>query len=169
MLASLAVFAAAQLQWLNTDNFGYRLLPGVLFIFLGGGAMRDSSLRRVLYALWLVMGAYLMVLLLRGPAVPYNREVALGFFIGVPLLHVLRRMRPTGRWGELDRVMANLSYGVFLWHFPALWWLGVQPGNARPVQALAVLALSTLLAAATHYGIERAIWTRVRPFDPASI
>jgi len=167
MLASLAVFVVAQLQWLNTDHFGYRLLPGVLFIFLGGGAMRDTDRRRVMFGLWFVMAVYLLVLVLHGPAVPYNREVALGFVIGIPALHALRQVRLTGRWGKLDRTMANLSYGVFLWHFPAFWSLGVQPGDAQPLQALAVLALSTFVAAIAHYGLERAVWTRVRQFEPA--
>lgn len=46
MAASLAVFAAAQAQWLHADHFGYRLLPGVLFAFLSGAGndlLRYSS------------------------------------------------------------------------------------------------------------------------------
>ena len=43
MAASLAVFAAAQAQWLHTDHFGYRLLPGVLFAFLSGAALRRGT------------------------------------------------------------------------------------------------------------------------------
>ncbi|MEX3894770.1 acyltransferase family protein [Paraburkholderia sp. BR10954] len=168
MLASLTVFAAAQLQWLDTDHFGYRLLPGVLFIFLAGGAIRQTRLQSILLALWLLMAAYLLVLLLHGPAVPYNREVALGLVLGLPLLKILRGVRPTGVCESVDRLLANLSYGVFVWHFPVLWSLHVQPGAVRPVQAAAVLALSSLLALVTHYGLERAVWTKVRRFERLS-
>lgn len=33
---SVTVFMGASLGYLDTDIYGYRLLPGVLFIFLGG-------------------------------------------------------------------------------------------------------------------------------------
>lgn len=167
MLASLGVFATAQLQWLDTDNFGYRLLPGVLFIFLAGGAMRQERLRFFLCGLWLLTAAYLLVLLQHGPAVPYNREVALGLVLGLPLLKFLRQLRLTGVLGHLDRLLGKLSYGVFLWHFPALWWLGVRPGEARPVQAAFVLGLASLLATGAHYGLERIIWEKFRRVAPS--
>jgi peptidoglycan/LPS O-acetylase OafA/YrhL len=168
MLASLAVFAAAQLQWLDTDNFGYRLLPGVLFIFLAGSAMRQGRLQSVLFGLWLLMVAYLFVLVLHGPALPYNREVALGLVLGLPLLKVLRRVRLAGGWRTADRLLANLSYGVFLWHFPTLWALHLQPGTVRPAQAAAVLMLSSLLSLVAHYGLERTVWEKVRPLEQLS-
>src|SRR5206468_1783669 len=109
---------------------------------------------------------YLLVLLQHGPAVPYNREAALGLVLGLPLLTILRRVRLTGVLGYLDRLLGKLSYGVFLWHFPALWWLGVRPGEARPVQAALVWGLTSLLAAGAHYGLERIIWEKFRRIEP---
>ena len=87
--ASLGIFALAQLQVLDTDHYGYRLLPGVLFIFLLGVlhefAYRHALLRKPLLVLWSINLIYLLWLFKAGKYLPYNKEVALGLMIAMPL------------------------------------------------------------------------------------
>lgn len=180
MAASLAVFVAAQLQWLHTDHFGYRLLPGVLFLFLTGAWLRRcraSAAAVPLVVLWCVMAVYLMKIWGVAPHLPYRRDVALGLVLGLPALALLQvaRQRWAGRLGRLpgfaglarlDAALASASYGVFLWHFPVLWalpWLAQSPllpplPAGSSAQLLWVCLLTTACALAAHVAIERPAW-----------
>ena len=177
MAASLAVFAAAQAQWLHADHFGYRLLPGVLFAFLSGAALRRGSLSALLVGLWLCMCLY-VALLWQQPPLPYRRDVALGLVLGLPMLALLQR-RPTNSTSPASipkaravfqatcQVLAHASYGVFLWHFPVMWALNLALGSAAPPpHSLATLALvtvcSTACALLAHYALERPLWAHLR-------
>ena len=177
-LASLAVFAAAQMRWLDADHFGYRLLPGVLFLFLAGAALRRRTMAIPLALLWLGMALYL-ALIWGQPPVPYRRDVALGFVLGLPVLALLQRRRApraaltprrpspalaAARW--LDRTLASASYGVFLWHFPVLWALalgGLPLRQGGSAELALVWAGSTALALAAHHAVELPLWRRQRP------
>lgn len=63
-----------------------------------------------------------------------------------------------------------ISYGIFLWHYPAMIWLleiGLLdhfPGLQFPALAIATLLLSILLSAATYLLLERPVmrWSRAR-------
>jgi peptidoglycan/LPS O-acetylase OafA/YrhL len=174
-VSSLALFSLAQTQWLDTDWFGYRLLPGVLFIFLlgpvlAGPGRRPQPALPLWFAafLWVALAIYAGWLYESGRHAPWDREVAVGLLIGLPLLALLLRMRrsETLAW-RVDRALGGLSYGVFLFHFPALWMfelsgLSITPGQ----QVMGVGALSVMLAAIGHWGVERPLWRRYRPFEP---
>lgn len=168
---SLGIFALAQLQVLDTDYFGYRLIPGVLFIFLLGSlhefAYRHTLLRKLLIVIWSLNLIYLWWLSKMGQYLPYNKEVALGLMIAMPLLALLNRPKSDKRnilWGSrLDRRLGELSYGVFLYHFPVIWLLKLQPPVFAPNDILVVIALSLCCAALGHWGIERPLWARFRP------
>lgn len=178
-LFSLATFASAQAGWLNTDIFGYRLLPGVLFIFLSGGMLELHHSRgqlqpkvvMLLIASWLAVCLWACWLLLNPAArVPFNLEVALGYALGIPVLHLraifnARRDRPH-KTRSLRLPGSNLagvlSYGIFLVHFPVIWLLElVRSGLGASVPM--VIILSLLLALAVHYLVERPVWHHFRP------
>lgn len=169
--ASLGVFALAQTPILNTDIFGYRLLAGILFVFLTGGLwqMRYLTGKRgharwgLLGGLWALMAGYTAALLLwlPGARAPYNLEVALGFTLGLPLLMLLAGWRMPPALHRLQRVAGALSYGLFLLHFPVIWLLErFAPDLAGSVPA--VLASATALAAVGHFCVERPLWARFR-------
>lgn len=175
MLASLCFFVAAQAQWLHTDHFGYRLLPGVLFLFLTGAWLRRCAPLLLLLLLWCAMALYLVWVWNAAPILPYRRDVALGFVMGLPLLalvHALRQRRASAAntatataWRRLDNALASASYGVFLWHFPALWalqWAHMAPAPRGVAELLLVTLISTACAVAAHWGIERPLWQRQR-------
>lgn len=173
LAASLAVFIAAQAQWLNTDYFGYRLLPGVLFIFLLGGLLsphRPVALPRAalctIGAVWGAIAAYLIWLLITDRHVPYDREVALGLTLGIPALVLLERLRrrKRSRFEGLQRTLGALSYGLFLFHFAVIWALEPLP-LASELRLPLIFMLTLLLAAIGHWGIERPLWRHFRPFQ----
>lgn len=173
LLLSLLVYGLAQLQLLHPDHFGYRLLPGVLFIFLLGSVYtRGAPLyaadrpRQLLWGLgWLLLTGYAAGLLLSGDRVHFRVEVAVGLVLGMPLLLLVRRVRFRHHWlWLLDRRAGELSYGVFLYHFPAIWMLQLLGRPDTGSAALpAVLAISLLLALAGHWLIERPLWRLLRP------
>lgn len=184
MAASLAVFTAAQLQWLHPDHFGYRLLPGVLFLFLAGACLRRRAAPAALLLLWCGMALYLAVIWGRAPHLPYRRDVALGFVLGLPVLTLVQAWRQrnaahpaislpsrlTVLLRTMDHTLASASYGVFLWHFPVLWALGL--GGMAPMlrslsELLQVCLFSTACALAAHWTIERPFWRRQRNFVKA--
>lgn len=122
VVVSLAVYAVANLSYIHTDYFGYRLLPGVLFIFLLGSALRnwqDKQVKRLIIGGFVVFLAhYIYLESLQQPPHVYAIETVLGILIGIPLLigvHQVKKKLP------LNRLAGQLSYGVFVTHFLMIW------------------------------------------------
>ncbi len=163
---SLVVFVLAQLHWLNSDYYGYRLLPGVLFIFLMGALQQlnlqqpNPALNRALPSLWLINAVYLSGLLLTKTHQPYNQEVALGLFLAMPLMAVLATQKPG--YSKLNKHLGALSYGVFLYHFPVIWLLNITLPAVNPVDILNTLVLTITAAAIGHWLLERPLWRLFR-------
>jgi peptidoglycan/LPS O-acetylase OafA/YrhL len=160
MLSAL-VYICATMGLIHTDWFGYRLLPGVLFMFLLGSLLFD--LRRPSahprHARQLVCGvaaaaAVLGAALAYGHKInlPYNRETLLGLIIGLLALHWLAR-HPRH---DLDEAFGNLSYGVFLNHFLVKWvFFDGQVAGVRNV--IVYLAISLVIAFFLYQGIEKPV------------
>ena len=169
---SLLVFVLAQLQWLNSDYYGYRLLPGVLFIFLLGALQQlnhqqpKRMLARCLLSLWLINALYLLALLLTGFQQPYNQEVSLGLFLAMPLLAVFatkNQLLPANySLQQLNKYLGALSYGVFLYHFPVLWQLNLSLPVANNSDIFKTLVLTFIAAVIGHGLIERPLWRLFR-------
>jgi peptidoglycan/LPS O-acetylase OafA/YrhL len=159
---SLLVYGLALGGWLETDAFGYRLLPGVLWIFLLGGWLHELPRGRVLglcLALWLAHWLLLGLLTWQpGWRVPFNREVALGLVVGLPLLAVLARLRLRS-W---DTGLGHLSYGLFLAHFALIWTWQILAGDTASLPPVPLyLGLGLLLAGLGWWLVERPV-TRLR-------
>ncbi|WP_312830564.1 acyltransferase family protein [Pseudomonas rhodesiae] len=172
-LGSIAVFLLAQTGTLHTDYYGYRLLPGILFIFLLGSALAEQSPLHPkksrhwagLFVVWVVMGFYALALLVTRDHQPFRLEVALGLVVGLPLILMLQKKTSPHAWSKLlSRRAGELSFGIFLYHFPVIWTL---ESLGQPHTGLAafpsVMVFSTLLAAAGHWCVERPLWRYLRP------
>lgn len=155
LVATLALGSAAQLGLLPSDPWGYRLLPGNLYIFLTGALLwqaRHTALpcASALRWPWLTVAATAVATGLLGRwGQPFVLEVALGYLVGVPLVAWLGR-QPRRRW---DDHLADLAYPVFLGHFAVLWALqlaGIQPGPGAWRALALYLALVLLVAAVLH-------------------
>lgn len=161
--ASLSIFALAYTGKINTDWFGYRLLPGTLFMFMVGMAFAD----RERFSPWFpvaMLGIAGGLLYLAPPhilALPHNHEVLIGFVIGVLALTVLQWV-PFSRF---DEALGNISYGLFLNHFIAIWIAIDGYGWTRPFtnrQAAAIVFSSAVAAVASYILVERPVlrWRR---------
>jgi peptidoglycan/LPS O-acetylase OafA/YrhL len=147
---SLAIFTLAITNHIDMDSFGYRLLPGTLFMFLSGSLLHDirhtqnaAASRRVLgatYAIVLTGAIWATATGLR--QLPYMLEVCLGYLIGVPAVRALSCLHRT----RLDDALGHLSYGVFLCHFIVIWAAQrfhlFDPGASYALYLLACAALA---------------------------
>ncbi|AFJ03433.1 putative acyltransferase [Methylophaga frappieri] len=149
-VASLIVYMLANLSLIQPDYFGYRLLPGVLFIFLLGSILQRAQQQPRWYGFlaffWLAMVlTYVGFAWTQQFPEAYTRETLLGVIIGLPLIAVLNHWRPrlpgNGFAGQL-------SYGVFVLHFLVIWGLAHWQGHHFNSwqYALVVTALTVLLA-----------------------
>jgi len=137
-LLSLFIFTLSNLKILNTDYWGYRLLPGVLFIFLLGSILQRLKDGRALfkerfllifsYSVSLLSFIYLV--LFRSFSQPYIRETLLGIIIGVPLtyfcLHFSKKL-------PFNRLAGFLSYAVYVFHFLSIWILKWTSLHLSPI------------------------------------
>lgn len=147
---SLLVYLAAFAGFIQTEWFGYRLLPGVLFVFLLGSHLYDchhagpsgrTRGTRVVALTLLGIAALAATGHLGGKLqLPYNPETLIGLGAAIPLLHLLA-MRSARVW---DERAGELSYGVFLVHFLVFWlWPGAEAGSAALILRVgAALALA---------------------------
>lgn len=155
-IISLAIFIAACLGWIDTDVYGYRLLPGVLFIFLCGSYI----LTKERIGLCLTGAAWLISLVIFTgiclniiPRIPNNIEVSSGVIFGVPAVYLLSKLG----YHRIDEFFGNISYGVFLNHFLFIYlfrYFGITDFYNSSAHALALLAISFAASLATYKIIE---------------
>lgn len=126
---SLCVFISACIGQIPTEMYGYRLLPGTLFIFLCGCFIYNHRKENVPPVLVIVTWVISLVLFFIVNSttlykVDYNKEVILGILVGLPAIWVLRRQGSNNSiFNAIDELLGNLSYGVFLNHFFVKWTL----------------------------------------------
>jgi peptidoglycan/LPS O-acetylase OafA/YrhL len=152
---SVGIFLLACLGFINTDIYGYRLLPGVLFIFLCGCYLYQRNLRAMVVVTGTAVAAGLLfVAIMLGwiERRPFNAEVTLGIAVGIPLVYLLTRLK----FHRMDEFLGNISYGVFLNHFVVMYLLrGFWPVAYDANVVGAVLALSFACSGVTYYCVER--------------
>ena len=154
--ASVLVFGMAYFGRLPEEWFGYRLLPGALFIFLIGSFLRRPE-PKLGGALVLSVLALALLALAASPWV-WDRhvrvmEVLAGFILGLPVVWALSRVRHAGR---LDELAGDLSYGVFLNHNLLLPGVAALLPHASPmVKLVCVLPVSLTAAYASYLVIEK--------------
>jgi peptidoglycan/LPS O-acetylase OafA/YrhL len=89
---SVAVFIPACLGLINTDFYGYRLLPGVLFIFLCGSYLYKPQAKGLAIAGGTAVAAALIFVAIMAGWIerrPFNAEVAAGIAVGIPVVFLL--------------------------------------------------------------------------------
>lgn len=157
----LAVFAVAAADRINSEYYGYRLLPGVLMFFLLGSLLYDwreqkRGLMLVIGVIAAVIGGAFLLHLGGFLGLPYNRETLLGLLIGLPLLYVFGRLPQQA----LDNRLGDLSYGIFLNHFLIQWTVTGVPDSASGWALY--LGASIALSALTQWLVERPVlaWKR---------
>src|SRR5208283_3075787 len=89
VLLSAAIWCAAQVNLIDADSWGYRFLPGTLFMFLSGGLIHQR--RHGLLAILWTIALLTLVGEFCGPSAVrnFNVETSFAFAIGVPLVMAL--------------------------------------------------------------------------------
>ncbi|WP_322843745.1 acyltransferase [Pseudomonas sp. B33.4] len=153
---SVAVFIPACLGFINTDYYGYRLLPGVLFVFLCGSYLYKPQAKGLAIAAGTAVAAALIFVAIMAGWIerrPSNAEVAAGIALGIPAVYWLSKLK----FHRIDELLGNISYGVFLNHFVVIYFLhGLWPITYFDWHKVAtVLVLSFLLSGVSYYCVER--------------
>lgn len=161
-LGSLLVFIGAQVGLLQQDYYGYRLLPGVLWVFLSGALLAQPSHKNyaVLGVIWLFCCMYATYLFSVNASLPFLFEVAFGYAVAVPLVYLLGKY--SSRLPRVQRFAGAYSYPLFLIHLPVIWCVHAVFG-ASAWAWLWVLLVSLAYAMLTHGFIELPLWRRLRP------
>lgn len=155
LILSLIVFLLAYATLLNTDWFGYRFIPGTLFIFIVGALFYQKERSYLIYQIIIFFGSgILLVWAYNNPHLyqaHYNKEVLLGLLIGIPLVKILTKFQ----YSKIDEFFGSLSYGIFLNHFIALWIVDyIIEINNLNVHFCAIISISALLAYISYILVE---------------
>ena len=134
-ILSLIVYSLANLNLINSDYFGYRLLPGVIFIFLigvylqkylYGNISRFEKFLLIFVYIYSVVWFIVIVLYFNIYGV-YTKETLLGIILGVPLVLFAIKFKKI----PLKKYLGDLSYTVYLTHFLIIWFLDYINWNVK--------------------------------------
>lgn len=154
-IISAGIFLLAYFRFIDTDIYGYRLLPGVLFIFLCGSYLYrpSSKIKHIPFATsaasLLLFIAAAFGLIEKGH---HAVEVTAGVAIGIPVVYALAKLG----FHRIDEFLGNISYGVFLSHFTAIYVafsMGIHSFDWGHISV--IIASSVMLSAASYYLVER--------------
>ena len=152
---SVAIFMAACFGVINSDVYGYRLLPGVLFMFLCGSYLYKPQAKGLAIAAGTAVTAALMFVAINSGLIerrPFNAEVTAGIALGIPIVFMLTKLK----FHRVDEFLGDISYGVFLNHFVVMYFLRAFWPVAYDAHIVAaVLVLSFGLSCVSYYYIER--------------
>lgn len=121
-LLSISIFFIGIIGIINTDYFGYRLIAGVIFIFILGSQIiqakkGNKTAQKVLYFTYFSCIVVFLYICVKPYKAPYNYEVMTSLLFGIPFLCYYR----SPFLKSIDKFLGIQSYGVFLLHFPSLW------------------------------------------------
>lgn len=149
LIFSLLIYSLSSIGFLNTDYYGYRLLVGVLFIFLLGvllqktieGNNLSKNFLLLVYVFILCLTFYVYFTEYRKP---YNYETLYAIIGGIPLLYLLSMIK-NASYKKIDTYLGNISYPIFLLHFPVLWLLEVFIYNVHIYYTIVTTLLFSIL------------------------
>lgn len=157
-LISFAIYLLANTALINADYFGYRLLPGVFFIFLLGTAIQNKQTidKKIILAIWCIILLLIPIFIYYQAFSPtYTKETFMGLLIGIPLVYLVSKQTITL---PFNNFMGKLSYAVFLSHFLAIWLLDYYEISSiiELIRVIEVIIL-TLLLSITAVFIEKQV------------
>ncbi|HED35477.1 MAG TPA: acyltransferase [Gammaproteobacteria bacterium] len=125
---SFFIFCLASLGVIQTDYFGYKLFPGVLFIFILGVSIYKNTSEKeksdlfdeyfppFVYMTLILLFIFLGVLKMLTHQ--FVRETIIGILIGMPIIIYIAKSKIKI---PMNNFLGDLSYGLFLSHFLSIW------------------------------------------------
>ena len=147
-ISSLFIFIFASIGKINTDYFGYRLIVGVIFMFMLGSVIqkardKNSIAIKQLIVIYLILITLFTYIYFKNYIAMYNYETILSLIVAIPLLIFFNSPLPK----KVDKYMGELSYPLFLLHFPALWiYQFYQPKQMNIIIILIITLLLSIIA-----------------------
>jgi peptidoglycan/LPS O-acetylase OafA/YrhL len=145
---SILIYSLANLKILQSDYWGYRLLPGTLFIFMFG-----IYLQRYLYGnilmfekILLYLGyIYILIWFIIIVCIfhfygTYTRETMIGILLGIPIVFISLKYRYILHF----KFLGNFSYILYLIHFLAIWIIDFL--NLNSFKNILIILLSFILS-----------------------
>lgn len=165
-LLTFCVFTTANLSFIHTDYFGYRLLLGVFFIFILGSCIYkvvntqmadffDKFFPLFVYALALV--TLMIIIFTNNFNKSFTSEVVIGLLLAMPIVYFGSSKKIRLAYNGL---FGSLSYGVFLSHFLVIWILTYYFPDYDIKQVsgvVCIIGISVLIALVGIYAVEKPI------------
>ncbi|AAC07136.1 putative protein [Aquifex aeolicus VF5] len=160
---SYIIYSLANLNIIHSDYFGYRLIPGVIFMFLSGAYLQKivsgkaSRLEMLSLIIIYIISLFWLVffIIIKGKYGAYTRETLLGLLVGIPLVYTLLKIRRKFYFNDL---FGKLSYGIFLSHFLSFWILEFVNLTQN---IISMIFLSLIISASVSYLIITLIENKV--------
>ncbi len=148
---SFLIYIIANFGLIQPDYFGYRLIIGVIFIFLLGTSIQKISSNTsiqfdkfFLSFIWIMTIILIFILIyLKIDTKGYARETSIGIISGIPLVYFLSKSKTKY---YLNKFLGSLSYGLFLSHFLVIWimdYLSIYKSSF--IYIIEVIGLSILI------------------------
>lgn len=128
-ILTIVIYTLANFSYLHPDYFGYRFIVGVFFIFLIGSSIQKIKSNKCedkfdkyfpIFAWMYAIILYIIFTINNSFSSAYTKETLLGLIIGVPLIFIISKQKIKLKY---NTILGQLSYGVFLSHFLAIWLL----------------------------------------------
>jgi peptidoglycan/LPS O-acetylase OafA/YrhL len=155
IVLSFAIFLFGYFGFIDFDLWGYRYLPGTLFIFLVGSSIASPhkyprNLPLIIFLVTLILYIYLFI-----DKTIYNsrdtKEVIFGILIGIPLLIMVKKISKN----FIDHFFGDLSYGVYLNHVLLLWFMEINNIKFTNFNIFIMLLIASILSFITFTLIEK--------------
>lgn len=167
-MISIVIFVLACGSIINTEYFTYRLFPGMFFIFILGGCIYkntklphksdafDKVFPRIIFGLC-ILGLLGMGILDRLYNT-YLTEVFLAIIISIPIITILSNSTMKL---PFNRLLGDMSYGVFLSHFLVMWFFEMYLLDYLPTYKLKIMTVFIISVIISFIGVtlvERPLW-----------
>lgn len=149
-LTTLTIFLLAKLSLIDPDIYGYRLLVGVLFIFLTGIFLqrtvvgKTSKMEKTAFIIFFTIFIIITIFILFGYKNYgiFTIETSIGYIFGTVTVYTLLKINKKIKF---DNIMGLFSYGIFLNHFTAIWIYKYLNIDLTPVYAFIVIFIITVI------------------------
>lgn len=150
MIGSVIIYTLACFGILESNVWGYRLLPGVLFLFLLGILISRGgrNWKKVLVIWFYCVMLFVLSHIKCVEDIMVVRSSIVGILLGIPIIYLLKSFPRN----FIDRVLGRMSYGIYLNHFLLIWiWKKPETNNER----IALLIISAIISIITYIIIEK--------------